>query len=43
MQVQAFEDVPFLPLGSYLQPTAYRADLDGMQVGLPLFTSIRRI
>jgi peptide/nickel transport system substrate-binding protein len=42
IQVQAFEDVPFLPLGSYLQPTAYRADLTGMQVGLPLFTNIRR-
>jgi peptide/nickel transport system substrate-binding protein len=42
IQVQAFEDVPFLPLGSYLQPTAYRADLAGMQVGLPLFTNIRR-
>ena len=43
IQVQAFDDVPFLPLGSYLQPTAYRADLDGMMTGLPLFTNIRRI
>ena len=42
IQVQAFEDVPFLPLGSYLQPTAYRADLTGMLTGLPLFTNIRR-
>ncbi|MGU3284710.1 ABC transporter substrate-binding protein [Methylobacterium mesophilicum] len=42
IQVQAFEDVPFLPLGSYLQPTAYRADLSGVLTGLPLFTNVRR-
>jgi peptide/nickel transport system substrate-binding protein len=42
MQVQAFQDVPFLPLGSYYQPTAYKADLTGMLKGLILFTNVRR-
>jgi peptide/nickel transport system substrate-binding protein len=43
MQVQAFQDVPYLPLGSYYQPTAYRADLTGMLKGLILFTNVRRM
>ncbi len=42
MQLQALQDVPFLPLGSYYQPTAYRADLTGMMKGLILFTNLRR-
>jgi peptide/nickel transport system substrate-binding protein len=42
IQLQAFQDVPFLPLGSYYQPTAYRANLTGMLTGLPLFTNLRR-
>ena len=42
MQEQAWEDVPFLPLGSYEQPTAYRSDLTGMLKGLILFTNVRR-
>jgi peptide/nickel transport system substrate-binding protein len=42
MQLQAFNDVPFLPLGSYYQPTAYKADLTGMLNGLILFTNVRR-
>ncbi len=43
IQMQAFVDVPFLPLGSYYQPTAYRSDLTGMLTGLPLFTNLRRV
>ncbi len=42
MQLQAFQDVPFLPLGSYYQPTAYKAELTGMLKGLILFTNVRR-
>jgi peptide/nickel transport system substrate-binding protein len=42
MQVQAFQDVPFLPLGSYYQPTAYKADLSNMLRGLILFSNVRR-
>ena len=42
VQEQAWEDVPFLPLGSYDQPTAYRSDLTDMLKGLILFTNVRR-
>jgi peptide/nickel transport system substrate-binding protein len=42
IQLQAWQDVPFLPLGSYDQPTAYRANLTGMLKGLILFTNVRR-
>jgi len=42
MQRQAFEDMPYLPLGQFFQPTAYRADLTNMSRGLPLFWSVRR-
>jgi peptide/nickel transport system substrate-binding protein len=42
IQLQAFEDVPYLPVGSYQQPTAYKADLTGMLKGLILFTNVRR-
>jgi peptide/nickel transport system substrate-binding protein len=43
IQLQAFQDVPFLPLGSYYQPTAYRANLTDMLTGLILFTNVRRV
>ncbi len=42
IQVQAWQDVPFLPLGSYDQPTAYRSNLTDMLKGLILFTNVRR-
>ena len=42
IQIQAWQDVPFLPLGLYFQPTAYRSDLTGMLKGLPLFTGLKR-
>ncbi|UFN47714.1 ABC transporter substrate-binding protein [Roseomonas sp. OT10] len=42
IQLQAFRDVPYWPLGAYTQPTAYRADLAGMMQGAPLFTGVRR-
>jgi peptide/nickel transport system substrate-binding protein len=43
IQLQAWQDVPFLPLGSYDQPTAYRDSLTGMLKGLILFTNLRRV
>jgi peptide/nickel transport system substrate-binding protein len=42
MQEQALMDVPYLPVGSYYQPVAYRADLTGLIPGLVQFTGIRR-
>ena len=42
LQQQAMTDVPFLPLGLFVQPTVQRRDLiDGMR-GLSLFWNIRR-
>jgi peptide/nickel transport system substrate-binding protein len=41
-QVQAFEDVPYLPLGSYAQPVAYKASLTNVPHGLVQFTGIKR-
>jgi peptide/nickel transport system substrate-binding protein len=42
IQVQAFEDVPYYPLGLYYNPTAYRADLSGVVTGGPFFWNVRR-
>lgn len=42
MQRQAFIDVPYVPLGLFLQPTAYRRDIAGMMQGPPLFWNLRR-
>jgi peptide/nickel transport system substrate-binding protein len=42
IQVQAMLDVPYLPVGSYFQPAAFKADLTGMQKGLIQFTGLRR-
>lgn len=42
MQRQAFVDVPYVPLGLFFQPTAYRRDLVGMIQGPPLFWNLKR-
>ncbi len=42
MQAQAFEDVPYVPLGKWLRPTAYAASLTGMLDGPPLFWNVGR-
>ena len=42
IQRQAFADVPYLPTGQMLTPTAYRADITGMLKGLPAFWNVRR-
>ena len=42
MQLQAFQDVPYVPLGQMFAPVAHRAELQGMLNGLPLFWNIRR-
>ena len=42
MQAQAFEDVPYYPLGIYYRPTAYRANLDGVLDDIPAFWNVRR-
>ena len=42
LQLQAFQDVPYIPLGQALGPTAYRAEMKGVLTGLPLFWNITR-
>ena len=42
MQLQAFMDVPYIPLGQALGPTAYRKELQGVLTGLPVFWNITR-
>ena len=42
LQQQAFQDVPYIPLGQYFQPTAYRSDLTGTLKGSPLFWNVSR-
>ncbi|MBR0649596.1 ABC transporter substrate-binding protein [Roseomonas terrae] len=43
MQRIAFDQVPYVPVGMYYQPTAYRRNLTGMLKGQPpLFWNIRR-
>jgi peptide/nickel transport system substrate-binding protein len=42
IQEQAFEDLPYYPLGLYYNPTAYRADLIGVLDGGPFFWNVRR-
>jgi peptide/nickel transport system substrate-binding protein len=41
-QLQAFQDVPFLPLGQYFQSSVQRRTLSGTLTGLPIFWGVRR-
>ena len=42
IHLEAFQDVPYIPLGQTITTTAYRANLSGMLDGLPLFWNIAR-
>ncbi|WP_420103565.1 ABC transporter substrate-binding protein [Bosea sp. (in: a-proteobacteria)] len=42
IQLQAMQDVPFVPAGQYFQPVAYRKGLTGMLSGVPVFTNLRK-
>ena len=42
MQKQAWIDVPYVPLGQNLQPSAYRTSLNGLLDGFPLFWNVHR-
>ncbi|WP_338665661.1 ABC transporter substrate-binding protein [Pararoseomonas sp. SCSIO 73927] len=42
MQRQAFQDVPYIPLGEYRTLTAHKTDLTGFPPGAPLFYGVRR-
>ena len=40
--MQAFTDVPYLPLGAHCQPTATRKTLIGVLRDLPLFWNTKK-
>ena len=42
LQLQAFHDVPYIPLGQQFQQTAFRAELSGILTGLPVFWNVER-
>ena len=42
LQLQAFVDVPYVPLCQYFLPVAYRANLHGVLKGNPVFWNVRR-
>lgn len=42
LQAQAFQDLPYMPLGQVAQLTARKAELKGMLHGVPVFWNIRR-
>ena len=42
MQTQAMQEVPYIPLGLSIPPSAHRTGLIGLPDGLPLFWNVRR-
>ncbi|WP_408901588.1 ABC transporter substrate-binding protein [Pararoseomonas indoligenes] len=42
IQERAFQDVPYVPLGQFFAPVAYRRNLTGMVTGFPVFWNVRR-
>jgi peptide/nickel transport system substrate-binding protein len=43
MQLQAWIDVPYVPLGQNMQPSAYRNDIVDILPGFPTFWNVRRV
>jgi peptide/nickel transport system substrate-binding protein len=42
IQLQAFADVPYIPLGQYFGHVAYQSNLTGILKGSPLFWNVKR-
>ncbi|GAC1338865.1 MAG: ABC transporter substrate-binding protein [Acetobacteraceae bacterium] len=42
IQLQFFEDLPYIPLGQYFTESAYRKELTGIRRGMPLPLNVRR-
>ncbi|MBE9606034.1 ABC transporter substrate-binding protein [Acetobacteraceae bacterium H6797] len=43
IQRQALQDVPYVSLGQFKQPIAYRRNLTGMMTGVPVMTNLRKV
>ncbi len=42
MQLQAFQDLPYIPIGQYFVDSAYQKGLTGIRRGIPLPLNVRR-
>jgi peptide/nickel transport system substrate-binding protein len=42
IQEQAFQDLPYVPLGQFFQPTAWRRSISGVMAGPTMFWNIRK-
>ena len=42
MQQEALVSVPYIPMGQYLQPTAYRTSLEGVLSGFAIFWNVKK-
>ena len=42
IQLQAFQDIPYLPTGAYTPPTAFRNNVTGLIEGFPLFYNLQK-
>ena len=42
LQVQAMQDVPYVPMGMYYQPTAFRKTISGVPAGFPQFYGVKK-
>lgn len=42
IQIEAMQSVPYVPIGQYFQPVAFRKSLQGVMTGFPIFWNIRR-
>lgn len=43
IQLQAFEDVPYIPIGLMLQPSAYRKTITGIPDGYAQFYNVKKV
>jgi peptide/nickel transport system substrate-binding protein len=43
IQLQWWTDVPHIPIGQWLQPTAWRDTINGMPEGFPVFWGLKRV
>jgi peptide/nickel transport system substrate-binding protein len=43
IQAEAFNSVPYLPLGEYFQPTAHARTITGLLKSMPLFWNVARV
>jgi peptide/nickel transport system substrate-binding protein len=43
LQRQVFIDVPYIPLGQYFQPVAFRKSVGGVLTGFPVFWNVKRV